>query len=235
MTHLANSKRQMANDQTHAPNVKIHMATHPLPFAVRLLPIIYLLCMVWMGCSNPNADPIPNPPASFESDPSELLALKTTSALPAQNVTGPNQTPFYVNKRTEHITQYPCASCHTKPIEKPQRERISQRWSHLNIQLTHGQTTGLDCQSCHNYDNFEQLQLQNGQTTTFDHAYELCRQCHFQQANDWAGGAHGKRLAGWRGKRVINNCTDCHNPHAPAFDQRIPLKSPTIPRTGQGH
>jgi hypothetical protein len=195
--------------------------------------LLFALSTTWISCGSSNQGPAPAPPTSLENDPTELLSLKSIATVPVQNIS--TQTPSFVTKRTDHITQYPCASCHTKPVAKPQREGISQRWSHLNIQLTHGQTTGLDCQSCHNYNNFEQLQLQNGKTTTFDHSYELCRQCHFQQANDWAGGAHGKRLAGWRGKRVINNCTDCHNPHAPAFDQRIPLKSPTIPRTGGSH
>lgn len=195
--------------------------------------LLFALSTTWISCGSSNQGPAPAPPTSLESDPTELLSLKSIATVPVQNIS--TRTPSFVTKRTDHITQYPCASCHTKPVAKPQREGISHRWSHLNIQLTHGQTTGLDCQSCHNYDNFEQLQLQNGKTTTFDHSYELCRQCHFQQANDWAGGAHGKRLAGWRGKRVINNCTDCHNPHAPAFDQRIPLKSPTIPRTGGSH
>ena len=251
MNKQANGKRQMANAPTQtSPN-----ATHleqplvinrftdfcllRLPSAVyRLIAfpiLLFALNTTWISCGSPDQGPIPNPPASLEIDPTERLALKTVPTVPVENITGPNQTTFAITKRTDHITQYPCGSCHTKPVEKPQQERISKRWSHLNIQLTHGQTTGMDCQSCHNYDNLQTLHLQNGQTTSFDHSYQLCRQCHFQQANDWAGGAHGKRLAGWRGKRVIKNCTDCHNPHAPAFDQRIPLKSPTIPRTGSGH
>lgn len=196
---------------------------------------VLLLSILYLGCSPPEQVTTPNPPASFEIDTEELRALKTISALPAQNITHPNNAPFSVATRTNHITQYPCQSCHTQPVAKPQHDNVSQRWSHLNIQLTHGQTTGMDCQSCHNYTNFNQLQLQNGQTTTFDHSYQLCRQCHFQQAEDWAGGAHGKRLAGWRGKRIVQNCTGCHNPHHPAFEQRLPYKAPTIPRTGNTH
>jgi len=203
--------------------------------ALTQIAVVLVCVMMHLGCGDVTQGAVPNPPASFENDPTELLALKRIAALPVQNLSHPSGAPFSVTLRTNQMTQYPCQSCHTKPVPKPQRDDTSQRWSHLNIQLTHGQSVGLDCQSCHDYDNFNQLRLQNGKKISFDHSYQLCHQCHFQQAEDWAGGAHGKRLAGWRGKRIVKNCTDCHNPHAPGFDQRVPYQAPTVPRTGRTH
>jgi hypothetical protein len=31
------------------------------------------------------------------------------------------------------------------------------------------------------------------------------------------------------------NCTDCHDPHAPAFGPEIPVAGPRIPRTARRH
>ena len=63
----------------------------------------------------------------------------------------------------------------------------------------------------------------------------LCSQCHYAQGEDWAAGAHGKRLVGWRGPRVVMSCTGCHDPHDPTFGTQIPSPGPRIPRTGGAH
>ena len=60
------------------------------------------------------------------------------------------------------------------------------------------------------------LVARTGERATLDESYRLCAQCHFAQADAWAGGGHGKRLDGWQGRRVVMACTDCHDPHAPA-------------------
>ena len=46
----------------------------------------------------------------------------------------------------------------------------------------------------------------------------------------WAGGAHGKRLDGWQGRRVLMGCADCHDPHRPALETRIPFRAPQLQR-----
>ncbi|MGB5884125.1 MAG: hypothetical protein WBG28_08515, partial [Desulfobulbales bacterium] len=61
-----------------------------------------------------------------------------------------------------------------------------------------------------------------GKQIDFDHSYLLCGQCHFRPKRDWLGGAHGKRVTYWAGKRVVMNCTSCHNPHSPAFKTKMP-------------
>jgi hypothetical protein len=67
-----------------------------------------------------------------------------------------------------------------------------------------------------------------------DHAYRLCAECHSPQVTAWAAGAHGKRLDGWRGRRVVMGCAECHDPHRPSLEQRIPFRSPTLPSGGGG-
>lgn len=192
---------------------------------------VALVMALLLGCGVPEPEMAFYSPASLEVDAEVLRALKSVSMLRVDGVGRPD---FYTTKRTDQMVQYPCGSCHQKALPEPERDRISQRWSHLNIQFVHGQSMGMDCRTCHDYAQMQSLRLQDGSETDFDHSYLLCQQCHFQQARDWAGGAHGKRLAGWRGMRVIKVCTDCHNPHDPAFGQRVPMRGPTIPRSGSG-
>ena len=80
-------------------------------------------------------------------------------------------------------------------------------------------------------DDVELLALKSGERATLDESYRLCAQCHFAQAEAWAGGAHGKRLDGWQGRRVVMACADCHDPHKPAVQPRIPFRAPQIERT----
>ena len=190
-----------------------------------------LLTVVVLALGCRGSDPAPEPPVSLETDVAVLRALKAVPSMPSA-LENPSGAPFFVAQRTHQIAQYPCATCHQQALQEPERERISQRWSHVNIQLAHGQTAGMDCQTCHDYADMRQLRLHNGSAVDFDQSYLVCQQCHFQQVRDWAGGAHGKRLAGWRGQRVIKNCADCHDPHAPAFEPRFPVQGPTIPRAG---
>jgi hypothetical protein len=76
----------------------------------------------------------------------------------------------------------------------------------------------------------ELLALKSGERVTLDHTYRLCAQCHYKVAESWAGGAHGKRLDGWQGRRVVMGCADCHDPHRPAIGSRIPFRAPQLER-----
>jgi hypothetical protein len=128
------------------------------------------------------------------------------------------------------ISQYPCSACHVDGGVKAGTERVTD--AHHDIQPLHPHETGASCTSCHAPDNVEFLALGSGERATLDHAYRLCAQCHSPQVNDWAAGAHGKRLDGWQGRRVVMGCADCHDPHRPALDRRIPFRPPFIPRAG---
>jgi Class III cytochrome C family len=122
-----------------------------------------------------------------------------------------------------------CASCHAR---EGSRELMPSRSAHLTVRLSHPSGKLRNCFTCHRPENPETLALQDGSYATLDEAYRLCAGCHFSQAASWAGGAHGKRLAGWQGERVLLSCTGCHNPHSPKFPVRRPVTFPKIARRG---
>lgn len=131
--------------------------------------------------------------------------------------------------RAADLGQYPCTACHLGQRIRMDDRRIGD--AHQNIVADHPVQTGGVCSTCHAPDNVELLALKSGERATLDHTYRLCAQCHFAQADAWAGGAHGKRLDGWQGRRVIMGCADCHDPHSPGLTPRIPFRAPQIERT----
>jgi hypothetical protein len=127
------------------------------------------------------------------------------------------------------LTQYPCAACHTSTGDlQPGVDRVAD--AHQDIQPVHPREIGPSCTACHAPENVELLALGSGDRATLDHAYRLCAQCHAPQVDAWAAGAHGKRLDGWQGRRVVMGCADCHDPHKPALERRIPFRPPTLTR-----
>ncbi len=180
-------------------------------------------------------------------------ALKTVLSAPVQGWTGPGEKPFEValrtvgpglatarrfgaitmrtsaRARTPDLGQYPCTSCHLGRKMILADDRIAD--VHPKLKPVHPAQTGAACSTCHAPDNVELLALKSGERATLDHTYRLCAQCHFEQAKAWAGGAHGKRLDGWQGRRVVLGCADCHDPHAPAIGSRIPFRAPRLERT----
>jgi hypothetical protein len=177
-------------------------------------------------------------------------ALKTVPSTPVQRWTGPGDQPFAVALRTSEreagharrfgsvtlqtalrarsLDQYPCTSCHLGRKVVMAAKRIAD--AHQDIRPLHPEQTGTLCSTCHAADDVEQLALESGERATLDETYRLCAQCHFTQADAWAHGAHGKRLDGWQGRRVVMGCADCHDPHQPALQSRIPFRAPQLER-----
>ena len=186
-----------------------------------------------MGCGKPYDDPTLNQalPSSLEVDVEELRELKVLKHVPAEGVVGPSNKEFFVRDRRPEISQFPCSSCHSGALSEVSGEPLPAqlREMHVNINLKHAGPETMDCRSCHNPKNMDTLHTPTGKEVAMHQAHQLCVSCHFQQERDWRGGAHGKRLAGWRGKRVVNNCTDCHDPHAPGFAPRMPVTFPSLP------
>lgn len=174
-----------------------------------------------LACVGPQAESQETISTTHAGAATEPAGLVTVASEPAQGT-------FEVQLRTPMLKQFPCASCHEGPVLKAERAEDV----HQNIRPVHPAETGAACTNCHVSTNVARLVLANGETATLDQAYRLCAQCHFSQADAWAGGGHGKRVVAWQGRRVVMNCTGCHNPHQPAFEQRIPLRGPTIPGSG---
>jgi hypothetical protein len=129
-------------------------------------------------------------------------------------------------RQSPALTQYPCSSCHAGTRLAMAAKRVPD--AHQNIQPVHPKATGAVCSTCHARENVERLALLDGERPPLDHAYRLCAQCHFAQVQAWAHGGHGKRLDGWQGRRVVMGCSDCHNPHSPALEPRIPFRAPEL-------
>lgn len=134
-----------------------------------------------------------------------------------------------LRSRAADLGQYPCTSCHLGRQIVMSDERVGD--AHQNIEVVHPSQTGALCSTCHAPDNVELLALRSGERATLEHTYRLCAQCHFSQAEAWAGGAHGKRLDGWQGRRVLMGCADCHDPHRPSLEPRVPFRAPQIGRS----
>lgn len=190
---------------------------------------IYLILLVLtLSCEKKNFPAVYSTEAnSTLREPSEL------STLNYHQVRDKNGKEFFTTNREDKITQFACSNCHKEPLPAEEQRKF-KGLMHIDIKLQHASEEVMDCTQCHNEKNLNTLKLNNGTAISINESYRLCSQCHFQQEKDWRGGAHGKRYAGWFGKRVIYNCTDCHDPHNPAFKQQFPVGRPTIPRTGQG-
>ena len=128
---------------------------------------------------------------------------------------------FWTETRTDKISRFKCSQCHN---DETVTETNAAATAHGTIQLVHGSgEKQLSCYTCHNRRERDFLNAETVEKLEMNHSYALCGQCHFRQKKDWAGGAHGKRVANWAGDRVVKNCTACHNPHAPRFEKRWPV------------
>ncbi|MEW7290004.1 cytochrome c3 family protein [Aquimarina sp. 2304DJ70-9] len=130
---------------------------------------------------------------------------------------------FLIPERKGQITSYACTECHTKPLHELQNKEDAKK-AHWDIKLAHANLNTMNCITCHNGDDMDNLKSLTGKTIDFNRSYKLCSQCHSKQFEDWKGGAHGKKVAGWAPPRASMTCVNCHNPHQPGFETRWPAR-----------
>jgi hypothetical protein len=120
-----------------------------------------------------------------------------------------------------------CSSCHSiRAPDASNRTAADLDEFHQGLTFIHGTTT---CHSCHGQADYDALRLADGRAIPFTEVMTLCAQCHGRQATSYEHGAHGGMTGYWdlaRGPRLRNGCTDCHNPHAPAFPAMQPTFKP---------
>lgn len=121
----------------------------------------------------------------------------------------------------------PCGSCHTTPPSwEPVQDHKKLDEFHAQMRFEHGNNR---CGSCHDLERRDQLKLADGSALPFEETMTLCSQCHGSQARDYAAGAHGGMSGTWDtkyGPRARNHCTNCHDPHAPAYPSVMPAPPP---------
>ncbi len=131
-----------------------------------------------------------------------------------------------------------CATCHTTRtavIATRQADDLDE--FHAGLIMQHGD---LSCLSCHNSENYDTLKLADGTSVGFESVMQLCAQCHGPQSRDYRNGSHGGMNGYWdlsRGSRQRNACTVCHDAHAPAYPQLMPVFPPKdiIPPENAAH
>ena len=129
---------------------------------------------------------------------------------------------FLIPERKSQIKSFACIECHSKPVS--QMKGTDTQKAHWDIKLNHANSDAMNCATCHNGEDMNQLNTLTGKNIDFNLSYKLCSQCHSSQFEDWKGGAHGKKVAGWAPPRASNTCVNCHNPHSPSFEKRWPVR-----------
>lgn len=127
--------------------------------------------------------------------------------------------------------QRDCQDCHQ--IFAAERIFTIRPRHHRDVIMNHGMN--VYCISCHDLEDRNRLALDGGQTTTYDKVQQLCAKCHGPTFRDWQKGMHGKTMDFWSedmGPPRRLGCTECHDPHAPAFAPMAPLPGPHTLRMG---
>ncbi len=128
-----------------------------------------------------------------------------------------------------------CSECHTPDegvkIEYNADGVVIIPDAHRNLaHMAHGRyLRNEDCFNCHVSTQLDHLHTPEGLVVGLDQATQLCAGCHGTQYRDWESGAHGRRNGYWKssaGPTVRQECTSCHDPHAPAFTPLIPMPAP---------
>jgi predicted CXXCH cytochrome family protein len=135
------------------------------------------------------------------------------------------------------ISMRNCAECH--PPNDPVKLEYSDDGSLIVpaahrglIAMAHGRNyRNENCYNCHDRDQLDQLHTPEGTKLRFDQATLLCAGCHGPTYRDWEAGIHGRTSGHWdrsAGPIKREECTSCHDPHAPAFTGIIPMPGPHL-------
>ncbi len=128
-----------------------------------------------------------------------------------------------------------CSDCH-KLFDTP-LVTDGERLQHGEIHLRHGINN--QCSNCHSNKHRDRLVLYLEQEIGYDQVELLCQKCHGPTYRDWERGMHGRSTGSWDPKRPERGrlvCTQCHDPHSPAFPTLKPLPGPHTLRMGDpGH
>lgn len=153
--------------------------------------------------------------------PADLSSVAHLAALDTHQV-HIHERHFFVPNREQSLTAFPCSNCHTDDVGALKTALgTEEKLAHWDQELHHANATIMNCETCHDTKTNELVSL-TGERIGFNNSYLLCGQCHQGEQKDWAGGAHGKRIGGWANPVVRETCVNCHNPHNPGFESKMP-------------
>lgn len=191
-------------------------------------------------------------PANLTSQQVLRRLMQRTEAVQGRTAAGltiQQAPPFKVLPRIDKLEYYPCSDCHADQQTNPKPRVLKDE--HVNLDFQHGGGR-FWCYACHNPGDMDHLRLLDGQLISFNDAYKLCGECHFQRQKDWYFGGHGKRagtwrdprkiplthakmsfkdrkkIGTWRGPRVLLDCTECHDAHSPSIKPYKPSPPPKV-------
>lgn len=124
-----------------------------------------------------------------------------------------------------------CRECHQLFASMPETTR--KLTQHTNIRLDHGLNDR--CFNCHDRKDRNLLTLPGNKTIPYREVATLCATCHGTTFRDWEQGMHGRTNGHWDpayGEQRRLTCSECHDPHAPAFGQMTALPGPHTLRMG---
>ena len=124
-----------------------------------------------------------------------------------------------------------CGECHA--LFPSPREPRDPPLQHRDVVLDHGQNDR--CYNCHSREDRDRLARRDGGTLGYDEIPHLCAQCHGTVYRDWQNGTHGRTNGSWdaaSGEQHRLACSQCHDPHRPAFPRVAPLPGPNTLRMG---
>ena len=141
------------------------------------------------------------------------------------------------------ISMRNCAECHS-PKEAVKLEynpdgTVIMPKAHADLlMMKHGRNyRNENCYNCHERNQLDHLHTPEGQSLRLDQATLLCGGCHGPNYRDWEAGVHGRVSGYWNAKsgpKRREECTSCHDPHAPAFTGIIPQPGPHLLHPEQG-
>jgi hypothetical protein len=123
-----------------------------------------------------------------------------------------------------------CDECHLKDVPGPRPLAPSPH----AVRLSHGMNDW--CFNCHDQMDRQRLVLQDTTTVPYEQVPVLCAQCHGTTYRDWQKGMHGKSMGSWDERSAVQRrllCTECHDPHKPAYGQLTGLPGPNTLRMGE--
>ena len=184
--------------------------------------VFILLVLISAGCTREaletaNADQVDEP--SIES----VFVVNSTE--------GPRQPTGL--KYVKAGWTYACMECHASIDAKWHYDRLMVE--HRDLELKHG--TNSFCLNCHHPENRNAYVHYDGSEISADAVELLCRKCHGPQFRDWEKGIHGRLRGYWNAELGLQGrlkCTQCHDPHDPAFKPMPPMAAPTYPERASG-